>query len=73
MSLLPIDHGTQCLNLSLRMELHPVCTESCRNSWCHVWVDMGVVLLERKESLGKEFPTGSNQRKLVVCMAMNWN
>lgn len=70
MSLLPIDHGEKCLSLSLRMELHPVWMES---SWCHVWLDMGVVVLERKESLEKEFPTGINQRKLVVYVPINWN
>lgn len=28
-------------------------------------MEMGVVVLERKESLEKEFPTRSSQRKLV--------
>lgn len=73
MTLLPTDHGAKCPNLSLRMELRPVCMESCRSSWCHVWLDMGVVVLERKESSEKEFPAGSNQRKLVVYMPINWN
>lgn len=36
-------------------------------------MEMGVVVLERKESLEKEFPTGSSQRKLIVFMLINWN
>ena len=58
MSLFPIDHGAKCLNLSLRTELHPVRMDGCRSSYCHFWLEMGVVVLERKESLEKEFPQG---------------
>lgn len=36
-------------------------------------MDMGVVVLERKESSEKEFPAGSNQRKPVVYMPIKWN
>lgn len=73
MSLFPIDRGAKCLNLSLRMELHPLCVDGCSCSWCHFWLEMGAVVLERKASLEKEFPTGSSQRKLIVFMPINCN
>lgn len=44
-----------------------------RSSWWHFWLEMGVVVLGRKESLEKEFPTGSSQRKLIGFLPINWN
>lgn len=36
-------------------------------------MELGVVVLRRKESLGKEFSTGSSQGKLVVVLVLrNW-
>lgn len=55
------------------MELHPGCTDGCRTSWCHFWLEMGVVVLERKESLEKEFPARISQRKLMGFMLINLN
>lgn len=42
MSLFPIDRGAKCLNLSLRMELHPVCMDGSGvlggiSGWRWVW------------------------------------
>lgn len=54
----PIDHGAKCLNLSLRMELHPLCMDGCRSSWCDFWLEMGVVVLERKVSLERSLQRG---------------
>lgn len=34
-------------------------------------MEMGAGVLGRKESLGKEFPTGSDQRKPIVFMLIN--
>lgn len=36
-------------------------------------MEMGVVVLGRKESLEKEFPTGSSQRKLIGFLPIKWN